>query len=142
MQRKTHTTLDNLRIGDRFTYGSNKTDVWEVVQRFGNNTEVNQREAHGKWKMKFNIIKRSSTQVYFLRHTKPLNGDECFIEDLQEGDVFWKPDNVMIEYVVIDKGHEFSKVRKMYDKQCKEPEMAGRLASVFFVRQGSKEVKS
>lgn len=141
MKRRTTTTLDYLRIGDRFTLGPNKTEVWEVVQRFGNNIEVNQREAHGKWKLKFNAIKKGGTSVYFLRHTMPFNGDECFIEDLKVGDVFWKPDNVMIEYIVVDKGHEFSKVRKMYDKQCEEPEMAGRLCSVFFVRE-TKEAKS
>lgn len=138
MERRSIQLLSRLREGDRFTFPK-RLDVWEVMKpQVKGKVEVNQI-INGKQKFKFNEFKNGTTPVLFLRHTKPLEGEECFVEDLQEGDVFCKPNDIITEYVVLNKGHEFYKVRKVLDKAASEPQMAGRLASVVFVRSEPKK---
>jgi hypothetical protein len=132
MERKSIQLLEKLRKGDRFTY-LKRADVWQVMLKEGNHIEVNQIVG-GKPHNKFNDKKSGSTRVMFLRHTIPVSGEVCFIEDLQEGDVFWKQDDVVTEYLVVTKGHDYYKVRRVHDKACAFPEMAGRLAQIVFVR--------
>lgn len=138
MNRKTITQLVELREGDRFVF-KNRADVWEIMKKEGNHIEVNQM-LNGIPVYKYNFKKPGHASVMFLRHTKPLPGEACFIEDLNEGDVFCKPEDVVTEYEVVTKGHTFSKVKLVYDKECESPQMAGIVAEVILVRRKAEGV--
>jgi hypothetical protein len=138
MNKKTITQLNQLREGDRFVY-KNRADVWEVMKMEGTHIEVNQ-VLDGKPVFRYNTKKPGHSTVMFLRHTKPLPGEKCFIEDLNEGDVFLKSDDVINEYEIVTKGKQFSKVKKVYDKDCEAPEMAGIIAEVILVRRKAEGV--
>jgi hypothetical protein len=133
MNKRTITQLNQLREGDRFVY-KNRVDVWEIMKMEGNHIEVNQ-VLDGKPVFRFNTKKPGHVTVMFLRHTKPLPGEKCFIEDLNEGDVFLKSHDVIEEYEIVAKGNQFSKVKKVFDKGCEAPEMAGMVAEVILVRR-------
>lgn len=85
MQRKTSTTLGELREGDRFAF---LKYVWQVMSKTGSFVNINQVSASGVVIHKFDHMKRSKLPVIFLRHTKPEPGDDCLVSDLKEGDLF------------------------------------------------------
>lgn len=131
MQRKTLTTLKELRIGDSFVFVK-KDQPWRVMARADKsgkvaiNQVINYNPVH-----KYDELRKGNSQVIFLRHTIPVPGEECFIEDLVPGDVFHKTDDIIHEYVVVKRGENFWDVRRM---DCAAPEKAGKLAAVVFVR--------
>lgn len=104
MNRNQLTTLAELREGDRFRYPS-RNEAWEVINQGGKNTFVNQFTPNGKRLHVHDIIKKSDTPVVFLRHTRPLPGEDCLLQDLRDGDVFHLPDNIINEYRVIQNQH-------------------------------------
>jgi hypothetical protein len=134
MQSKTLTPLGSLRLGDSFVF-QKRTDVWRVISRSENGkwTFINQ-VMNGKQIYKHDEQKRSSVVVMFLRHTVPVPGEESFLEDLQPGDVFHTTDDVIHEWELVEKGHDFYDVRRL-DQAA--PGKAGRLAKVVFVRHKS-----
>jgi hypothetical protein len=131
MQSKTLTTLGSLRLGDSFVF-QRRTDAWRVISRSvdGKWTFINQI-INGRQVYKHDEQKRSHVVVMFLRHTLPVPGEEIFLEDLQPGDVFQQMDDVVHEWELISKGHDFYDVRRLDEPA---PGKAGRLAKVVFVR--------
>jgi hypothetical protein len=141
MQRNTKTVLEFLRIGDRFyKNGDNKKRIMEVHTKQPFKTIVIDPNMIEQYRLKMALLKRNDIAVVFIRHTKPLPGDECFIEDLVEGDIFRKPSfgHLVDEYKLIAPGHDFYDVAPIGDTLLMEK--AGRLATVIFVRH--KEVKA
>jgi hypothetical protein len=131
MQSKTLTTLGSMRLGDSFVF-QKRTDVWRVISRSVNGkwTFINQ-VMNVKQIYKHDEQKRSSVVVMFLRHTIPVPGEEAFLEDLQPGDVFHQLEDVIHEWELVAKGHDFYDVRRLDEAA---PAKAGRLAKVVFVR--------
>lgn len=110
MQRQTIATLAELRPGDRFNY-MKRVDVWQVVKQTSGYTAVNQ---FMPWKQAVHMhdeLKKNTTPVKFLRHTKPLPGDEAMLNDLTVGDVFYTNNDIMNEYTVIETGYPNVKCR-------------------------------
>lgn len=138
MERKTLTTLGKLRIGDRFVFTSaNQDKVYQVTSTPGGSKVYYNVVIGGVPQQKYDDSKSKLAPVLFLRHTLPEPGDQCFIEDLQEGDVYTKADNAVLEYTVLESGRAYYKVRPVYLREGFE--YAGRLATVVFVRKGKKE---
>ena len=102
MKRNDIVQLKELREGDRFTY-LKRVDPWQVMENAGAKVAVNQVLPWGKTIHRHNDVKPGHMQVRFLRHTRPEPGEECNMEDLQKGDVFFFPDHVAKEYKVVDK---------------------------------------
>lgn len=132
MQRKTLTTLNQLRIGDSFVF-LKKDEAWRVTAREDKSGKVafNKFLEDGRQVLQYDELRKGKTPVVFLRHTIPLPGEECFILDLVPGDVFHKTDDVVHEYVVVESGHHFWKVRRL---DMAATEFAGKIATVVFVR--------
>lgn len=99
MHRNTITTLAQLRNGDRFTLVG-KEEVWQKTGAYGSNVTYNKFTDGGKAVLKYDEKKHGKTSVRFVRHTAPLPGEDCFVQDLKKGDVFFMNDNVVIEYRV------------------------------------------
>lgn len=136
MQPKTLTTINQLRIGDSFVFPK-RVDPWRVTARADKNgrVAVNQWNAGTeKFIHKFDELIKGSKQVIFLRHTVPVPGEECLVDDLQPGDIFFRPDDVVHEYVLVKHGHQFSDVRRVDEAACIK---AGRGAKIIFVRKAS-----
>lgn len=132
MQRKTQTTLGELRIGDRFVM-PNGNIAFQVTARADKKGRVAYNlVVDGKIINRYDTLKNKATPVVFLRHTIPLPQEECFLEDLNEGDIFCMPDNVILEYVLVQKGKDFYTVRRL-DQAA--PIKGGRLATVLFIRK-------
>jgi hypothetical protein len=129
MEKKTMTTLGQLRIGDRFTYSAKRSDVWSVMARADKSKRVavNQLDPNKTPLHKYDELKKASKDVMFLRHGIPQPQEECFLEDLEVGDTFFKPDDIITEFVLQEKGSQFYKVRKVSEAAYI---MAGRLAVV------------
>ena len=140
MQRKTQTTLGELRIGDRFVYNARRVDPWQVMARADKNGKVavNQINYDGKPIHRHDDLKKKSTTVVFLRHTVILPQEECFLEDLNEGDIFRMKDDAVFEYELQKKGHDFYDVRRL-DQAA--PFKGGRLATVILIRKKEEVVK-
>ncbi len=140
MDHKTLTTIGELRIGDSFVYKSTRTDVWRVMALADKKGRVAVNQVHnGKPIHKYDELIRSKKTVMFLRHTIPVPGEDCFIEDLQPGDVFFQPDDIIHEWVIMETGHDFYKVRRTDQAG---PGYAGRLAKVVFVKHKDEEDKN
>jgi hypothetical protein len=98
MKRFTQTTLGSLRIGDRFTFMRKKETVWQVTGKTGKYVTINQFNPDGRQVLQFDELKTGTTPVIFMRHTIPMPGEECYVQDLKEGDVFYTLDNVTTEF--------------------------------------------
>lgn len=99
MKRNTLTSINQLRFGDRFRNPKN-VDVWEVVTVTDKVVTVNQPGLGGVFMHLHHEMRKGTTEVIFLRHTKPLPGEECLVQDLQVGDVFHKTDDIITEYTL------------------------------------------
>lgn len=133
MNRNTPTTLGALRIGDRFTYGARRTDVWQVMARADTNGKVAVNIVeNGKTLQRHDDLKKKDTKVIFLRHTVIQPGEECFLEDLAEGDFFKINADDVFEHVLVKKGAQFFDVRRTDCAACIK---GGRLATVIFTRK-------
>jgi hypothetical protein len=139
MERKTMTTLGELRIGDSFTF-LKRADVWNVTARADKKGKVaiNQLDDNKKPLLKYDELKKASTEVLFLRHTIPVPGEECFICDLNEGDIFYKPDDIIHDFEMVKRGHFFYEVRRL-DQMASI--RAGKMAVVIFVRKNDEHEK-
>lgn len=94
MKRHTNTILNNLRPGDRFQFHTDKPDVSHEfigLKKNGRGKYNKIKTGTGKHAWWFNRSKPGLTPVKFIRHTQLLPGDECFIYELNEGDVFHRP---------------------------------------------------
>jgi hypothetical protein len=100
MQRNIITELGKLHEGDRFAY-LKRVDPWIVMDTRGTKVAVNQLDPDGSRIHKYDDFKSPGIQVRFLRHTKPLPQEECIVNDLQPGDVFFENSNVVREWKVI-----------------------------------------
>jgi hypothetical protein len=137
MRPKTITTLKELRIGDSFVFtrGDRKTP-WRVTARAdkSHRVSINMWDDRGTWMHPYDDLKKGDTKVMFLRHTIPVVGEECFIEDLKEGDVFCRPEDIVHEYILVKRGIHFCDVRRVDEAA---PVKAGRVARVIFIRPKS-----
>lgn len=135
MKHKTVCRLDELRIGDSFVY-MKRTDPWRVIARADKSGRVAVNQVvNGKLQWNHDELKRGKTIVTFLRHTVPVPGEECFLEDLVAGDVFQRPeDDLLTEWVVVETGNDFWTVRKTTEAA---PGKAGKFAKVIFLKHKS-----
>jgi hypothetical protein len=136
MEFKTQTTLNQLRIGDSFTYigmfGQKRTDPWRVMARADKSGKVAVNQVvEGKTVYKYDELKKGTTKVLFLRHTIPLPGEVCLLDDLQPGDQFKMPGDEFDTWVVEKRGHLFFDVRRTTEAACSK---GGRAAKVIFVK--------
>lgn len=137
MQPKTQTTLNQLRIGDAFTYigmlGQVRKEPWRVTARQDKKGKVavNQIATDRSFVYKYDELKKGTTKVMFLRHTQPLPGEECLLYDLQPGDQFKIPDNPFHTWVLERYGHAFYDIRRTDEAACVKGGMA---AKVIFVK--------
>jgi len=132
MNQRTFTTLGELRIGDRFVFGPARVDVWQVVNQTQKHTEVNQyAKATGRFIHKYDERKKKTTRVLFIRHTVPVPGEEFFMEDLKEGDVFTLPQQ-STQYTVAKTGDVFYTITQPDGSKGK----AGILTKIIFVKHG------
>ena len=99
MQRNTITTLGQLRVGDRFTF-LKRVDVWHVTGQLTSKATINQMMPDGRLIHKYDDMKAAKTPVKFLKHTEPVPGEECQVQDLKPGDVFYHPFDVVSEWIV------------------------------------------
>jgi hypothetical protein len=106
MQRFTQTTLGQLRDGDRFSFLRKRNEVWQVTGSTKNNVFINRFLHNGKQVLQYDETKRASTPVVFMRHTKPMPGEDCQLCDLQNGDVFYFLNDVINELLVLRKDAE------------------------------------
>ena len=94
MKRNTTTIIGNLREGDRFFFTADKEapivrEVTAVKSKKVKYNKINPRTGkHAWWWDKSRPIE---TPVMFIRHTQLLPGDECFMHELTDGDVFTRP---------------------------------------------------
>ena len=133
MNPKTTTTLAQLRLGDSFVFPK-RQDPWRVMARADKSGRVaiNQiSTADRKPLWKHDELKRGKTEVLFLRHTIPVPGEECLVDDLSEGDLFHMPDEIIHEYQLVKHGHLFSDVRRTDQAYCVK---GGRMAKVVFIK--------
>jgi hypothetical protein len=131
MEPRTITTLDQLRIGDSFVYRK-RLDPWRVMAKADKSGRVAVNQVvNGKTSWKHDELIRGKKQVMFLRHTVPVAGEECLVDDLKEGDVFFRPEDVVHEFELVKHGHAFSDVRRLDEASCVK---AGRASKVIFVR--------
>src|ERR1044072_9426082 len=101
MQYKTLTTVGSLRIGDIF-HLPRKSVKFQVMDTGITWASVNNPDGCGGTLNKYDQPMMNTKQVIFLRHTRPLQGESCLFGDLQPGDIFHAPDNVINEYVIND----------------------------------------
>lgn len=150
MQTKTHTTLSELRIGDAFVFANRypkTSEIWRVTARADKNGRVAVNQVDGVTKKlvhRYDDLKRASVRVVFIRHTVPVAGEECLIDDLKEGDIFYRVMKVgdtdvemvdqLHEWELVKHGHMFSDVRRLDEAAGGK---AGRVAKVVFVRHKS-----
>jgi hypothetical protein len=103
MLRNTATKFGELRQGDRFYFaGDKKKIVYQVTtERLVNKSSYNIVDAEGKALWPFDKQSAHDKPVIFLRHTIPAPGEECRLYDLQQGDVFFFPDDFITEYLIL-----------------------------------------
>jgi hypothetical protein len=99
MQHKQLVTLQELRIGDRFSF-KKSNEVWQVTNQTGNYTHINKFMPDGTPVYRYDQLKKNTMEAVFLRHTIPAPGDTCKLGQLKEGDRFYRLENVVIEYTV------------------------------------------
>lgn len=132
MQRKTLTTLNQLRIGDSFVFAG-KDEVWRVTARANKSGAVAINKFIGdKQIYKYDELRKGKVQVVFLQHTIPVPGEEILLDNLVAGDVFKKSADDVHEYVVVQRSSDvWFDVRRL-DQAA--PEKGGKLANVIFIR--------
>ena len=137
MEPKTHTTLSELRIGDSFVYENGypkRTEIWRVMQLADkrNRVAVNRINADTRKPiLRHDVIKKGSVRVVFIRHTVPVEGKECLLDDLEPGDCFCRNDpNDTNTYVLVRHGSLFSDLRR---SDGLAPIKASRGATVIFI---------
>lgn len=134
MEAKTVTTLGELRIGDSFVYSLSRGDVWRVMAMADKNkrvavNQIDPRTRKPVWK--HDELKKANKKVVFLRHTVPVAGEPCLIDDLVPGDIFKRPEDSVHEWMLVNHGHMFSDVRRTDEPACGK---AGKMAQVIFLR--------
>lgn len=111
MRRNTPTKLGMLREGDRFYFMSDKKPVIRVVIRHARNkvwyNKIKSGTGENAWW--FNRSRPIEKPVMFIRHTQLLPGDQCFMYELNDGDVFHKPGDT--------KYKEMRRVKELPNKQ-------------------------
>lgn len=136
MNKNETTTLSSLRIGDAFVFANRfkkTSDVWRVTARQdkAGRVAVNQVNPDTRQMVhKYDELKRASVRVVFLRHTVPVIGEECLLDDLVPGDRFKMPDDSVHTWILVRHGNQFSDVRRTDHVSCVK---GGRAAKVIFV---------
>ena len=107
MNQKEVTVIGRLRIGDRFVFLGSKKIVVFQIEKFKRATTkdiaVITKSPDCKSFLKF-FFRRSCSvykEVMFIRHTKLHPYDNCFLQDLQRGDVFYKKDT-KVPYILLE----------------------------------------
>jgi outer membrane lipoprotein-sorting protein len=96
MERNTLTTFGQLRIGDRFyATGDKSKTAYEVTGPKKYNHIMN-----GKKSWMYDKDVKEDRLVMFLRHTVPIHGEQCMVEDLKRNHIFYLPDDIITEYRV------------------------------------------
>jgi hypothetical protein len=103
MQHRTVTTLKELRIGDVFHFPG-KDEKYQVTYQSRTQTGINQPNGKGGLVNKYDSLKPNTKNVVFLRHTRPVPGEQCLFMDLYPGEAFHLPDDIISEYVKTETG--------------------------------------
>lgn len=137
MEAKTHTTLAELRIGDSFVYENGypkRTEIWRVMQLPDNRNRVAVNRINADTRkpiLRHDVIKKGSVRVVFIRHTVPVEGQECLLDDLEPGDLFRRVEqDDKATYVVVRHGSLFTDLRRA---DGLAPIKASRGARVIFI---------
>jgi hypothetical protein len=99
MKHNDFTFFEKLSLGDRFYFPSDKAKVAYQVVAPG---LYNQVLDGGRKALMHDKPAARDKPVIFLRHTLPQPGETCRLHDLKKGDIFFFPDNVVLEYEVTD----------------------------------------
>lgn len=116
MQRNTPTNIARLRKGDRFYFISDKKKGIHEVTGFSKG-KVNYNKINGfKHQWFWDRTINENKEVIFLRHTIIQQGDQCFVQDLEIGDVFYMPGNIDAELEVLEKNDMEIKLKSLGTK--------------------------
>jgi hypothetical protein len=113
MKPNTFTTFSALSIGDRFHF---PTDRARVVYQVTGQLHYNQVMEDGRKTMMYDKPAQKDKEVIFLRHTLPQPGQPCRLYDLKQGDIFFFPDNVVLEYEITATAGRQYFIRSVNDK--------------------------
>jgi len=107
MQRHTPTNIGRLRKGDRFYFTSDrKKSVHEATGLRNDKVKYNKINAFSKFQWLWDREVNGNKEVVFLRHTILQSGDQCFIQDLNIGDIFCLPGHKETELEVVGKSEK------------------------------------
>lgn len=99
MERRTRTTLDQLRIGDIFHFLQSE-EKFQVTEQTRTHAHINKPDYNrGRVSIHDQVV-RNEKWVIFLRHTRPEPGEKCIVQDLRPGEVFHTLTDVITEYVM------------------------------------------
>lgn len=124
--------LGTLRRGDAFLFSLSSSQVWRVVRTTSDTVLVNQKmRSDMRYVHKAHRLMPHRKQVYFMRHTIPTPGEECFVEDLKPGDMFTIPAQGSGErWRIVNKGYQFDEMKSI-NSGLKAT--CGRLTKVVFI---------
>lgn len=137
MQRNTTTTFGELRQGDRFYFvGDSDKKAYQLTEQKRSGKSSYNIVVNGENAWQFDRQAAGNRPVVFLRHTKPLPGEECLLSDLKEGDMFFFPEDVVSEYLVADTAAADIKDRYQVIASCENamPDCKPKTV-VFFLRK-------
>lgn len=103
MKQKTQTRIGRLRQGDRFYLLSDKKKVVYQLDSFSREKAKYVKVLNDQPSNSWMYAKETSVnkEVIFLRHTLLQPGDECFLQDLNEGDKFYKLSDPATLYTIV-----------------------------------------
>ncbi|MGQ0738266.1 MAG: hypothetical protein ACT4OJ_04330 [Bacteroidota bacterium] len=125
----------DLRIGDSFILKLIKNaKVWRIVKHSPGSITAYHYMRSDMRKTGEPVYIHPDTTVYFIRHTIPLPGEECFVEDLKPNDIITIPELGDKKWYIQHKGYDFDIMQELEgDKEGR----IGRLAKVIYL--GNKE---
>jgi hypothetical protein len=106
MNRNTITAAGSLRLGDRFyKAGDSKKRTFEVIEKYNEAIKCVEPHLSAEQRDIWQLQKRfrASTEVVFLRHTRPEPGEDCLIDDLRPGDIFHLFGDIITEFECTEK---------------------------------------
>jgi sortase (surface protein transpeptidase) len=113
MKHNEFTFFEKLSLGDRFYFPTDKAKVAYQVIAPG---LYNQVLDDGRKTLMHDKPAARDKPVIFLRHTLPQPGQPCRLHDLKKGDIFFFPDNVVLEYEITESSNTHYVIRSVNDK--------------------------
>lgn len=142
--------LGDLREGDSFIFQLNDdAEIYRVVgsKEYSCTVTVNKLMRSDMKSINEDEEAWADTMVYFIRHTIPVVGQDCFIEDLAPGDKFqlFVPDATsesggnLILCEIMEKGFDFDRFRRI---DTGDVGRIGRLTKVVFIGHRTDKLKA